>query len=88
MTCSSAVEQHLECLDLVLSRLGQFNLKVKLNKCSFFQSEVTYLGHVISAAGVAMDPEKIRDVAEWCRPQNLAESFGKSFLGFVNFGNL
>lgn len=80
---SYTIEQHIERLDLVLSRLGQFNLKVKLSKCSFFQSEVTYLGHVISAAGVATDPEKIQAVAKWHRPQNLADlksSFWRSML--------
>lgn len=79
---SSTIEQHLERLDLVLSRLGQFNLKVKLSKCSFFQPEVTYLGHVISAA-VAVDPGKIQAMAEWRRPQNLTEL--TSILGFASF---
>lgn len=50
---SSTIEQHLERFDLVLSQLVQLNLKVKLSKCSFFRSEVTNQGHVISAAGVA-----------------------------------
>ena len=42
-----------------------------------------YLGHVISAAGVATDPGKIQAMAEWYRPQNLTDL--KSFLGFASF---
>jgi hypothetical protein len=34
-------------------------LAVKQSKCSFEQSTVAYLGHVISEHGVAMDPEKV-----------------------------
>ncbi|KAI4887386.1 hypothetical protein NFI96_018281, partial [Prochilodus magdalenae] len=45
-------QQHLQRLDMVLGRLQQHNLKLKLKKCPFFQTRVSYLGHVISAAGV------------------------------------
>lgn len=80
---SSSFEQHLARLDLVLDRFAHENLKVKLSKCSFFKSRVSFLGHVISAEGVSTDPEKIRAVAEWRRPQDLQEL--KSFLGFASF---
>lgn len=65
MIFSSSFDQHLQRLDLVLTHLQEHNLKLKLQKCNFFQSEVKYLGHVISAAGVAYDPSKISAVAEW-----------------------
>ncbi|KAL0154049.1 hypothetical protein M9458_050649 [Cirrhinus mrigala] len=80
---SSTFDQHLERLEMVLSRLQTHNLKVKLKKCNFFQTEVGYLGHVISAAGVATDPEKIRAVAEWSRPNSVREL--RSFLGFASY---
>ncbi|KAK3535829.1 hypothetical protein QTP70_021149, partial [Hemibagrus guttatus] len=48
--------QHLERLEIVLGCLEKEGLKAKLEKCSFFKPEVKYLGHVISADGVAMDP--------------------------------
>lgn len=52
---SSSVTQHL-----VLSWLERERLKAKLAKCMFFQQEVSYLGHVISAKGVSTDLSKIR----------------------------
>lgn len=52
---SSSVGEHLSRLDLVLSRLQQEGLKVKLEKCSF-KKEVQYLGHLISEEGVSTDP--------------------------------
>lgn len=80
---SSTVDEHLERLDVVLSRLHQENLKVKLEKCCFFQTEVNYLGHVISKEGVATDPQKISAVADWPRPTNVTEL--RSFLGFGSY---
>lgn len=53
---SSTVEEHVSRLDVVLGRLQQEGLKAKLEKCSFFQSEVSYLGHVVSRDGVSTDP--------------------------------
>ena len=80
---STTFEQHLQRLGLVLGRLRAQNLKLKLSKCHFFAQEVQYLGHVISAAGVATDPEKTRVVAEWPRPQTARDL--RSFLGFASY---
>ncbi|KAL7849489.1 hypothetical protein SRHO_G00211120 [Serrasalmus rhombeus] len=68
---------------MVLGRLQQHNLKLKLEKCHFFQDEVHYLGHVISALGVATDPDKITAVSEWQRPTTVKEL--RSFLGFASY---
>lgn len=80
---SSSVGQHLERLEEVFSRLKQQGLKVKLSKCNFFQKQVKYLGHVVSAEGVATDPGKLEAVREWMRPVHLAEL--RSFLGFAGY---
>jgi len=55
---SSTVTEHMEWLDAVLGRLEQEGLKAYLEKCSFFKPEVSYLGHIISRAGVSTDPGK------------------------------
>lgn len=78
---SSTVAQHLERLEVVLKRLHQEGLKAKLEKCSFFQPEVSYLGHLISDKGVATDPKKMEAVANWPPPQQVSEL--RSFLGFT-----
>jgi len=80
---SSTVEQYLQRLDVVLARLQQERLKTKLSKCPFFQPEVRYLGHIISANGVATDPSKIEAVAEWQPPQTVSEL--RSTLGFASY---
>ena len=80
---SSTVQQHLQRLEVVLARLQQEGLKAKLSKCAFFQPEVRYLGHVISANGIATDPSKIDAVAKWQPPQTVSEL--RSFLGFASY---
>lgn len=80
---SSTVEQHLGRLELVLRRLQEQGLKVKLNKCAFFQREVRYLGHVVSDQGVSTDPSKVEVVANWPPPTTISDL--RSFLGFTSY---
>ncbi|GFX18745.1 hypothetical protein TNCV_3019031 [Trichonephila clavipes] len=64
-------EEHLQNIRKVLSKLSDANLKLNPSKCKFFQKEVNYLGHIISAEGVRTDPEKVSAVKNWKRPENL-----------------
>ena len=61
---SETFEQHLERLEMVLTRLRSANLKVKPSKCHFFQEKVKFLGSVVSSAGVEPDPDKLKAVSE------------------------
>ncbi|XP_071948803.1 uncharacterized protein [Antedon mediterranea] len=80
---SSSFKQHLSRLENVLSRLYKYGLKVKGKKCDFFKTEVTYLGHVISSAGVAVDYGKIEKILTWPTPKSITEL--KSFLGLSSY---
>lgn len=62
---SSSYTDHLLHLRQVLQLLADNNWKVKLTKCSFATQSVDYLGHVISARGVATDDAKIAAVRDW-----------------------
>ncbi|WVZ68005.1 hypothetical protein U9M48_017002 [Paspalum notatum var. saurae] len=57
--------EHLQHISVVLGALRSHRLHLKRSKCSFGASSVTYLGHVISADGVAMDADKVEVVASW-----------------------
>ncbi|GFT76149.1 retrovirus-related Pol polyprotein from transposon 412 [Trichonephila clavipes] len=76
-------EEHLQNIRKVLSKLRDANLKLNPSKCKFFQKEVNYLGHIISAEGVRTDPEKVSAVKNWKRPENLREL--RSFLGLCTY---
>ena len=53
------VEDEIRRLGVVFQRFRGANLKLKPKKCSLFQAEVLYLGHVVSEAGVGTDPAKV-----------------------------
>ncbi len=53
-------EEHAEHLRLVLEKLREHQLYAKYSKCEFWLSEVTYLGHVISKDGIAVNPERVQ----------------------------
>jgi hypothetical protein len=70
---SASLEEHIHHLQLVFELLAQDQWKVKLSKCSFAQQQVSYLGHVINAQGVATDPVKIQAIVEWPVPNCLKD---------------
>lgn len=74
---------HLQHLKQVFQVLREHHLALKRSKCSFGQTSVAYLGHITSAAGVAMDPEKVAAVKLWPRPKSLRALRG--FLGLTGY---
>jgi hypothetical protein len=62
---SKTYEEHLVHLEQIFQILQQDQWRVKISKCSFAKEEVTYLGYVISGAGVATCPSKVQAVASW-----------------------
>lgn len=75
--------EHLKLLQAVFQLLLQHNIKIKLSKCYFAQKQLKYLGHVISAAGVATYPKKITDVQNWPVPTTPKDVRG--FLGLARY---
>jgi hypothetical protein len=58
-------------------------LYAKLSKCSFYQRQIHYLGHIISEEGIVVDPEKIRAIEGWPVPKNVSEV--RSFMGLAGY---
>jgi hypothetical protein len=80
---SRTTEEHDEHLHLVLQCLREHKLYGKLSKCSFYQSRIHYLGHVISDEGIAVDPAKVEAIMEWPAPTNVTEV--RSFMGLAGY---
>jgi hypothetical protein len=62
---SRTSEDYEEHLQKALERLRREKLYAKLEKCEFWLDSVSFLGHVISGEGIAVDPEKVKPVVEW-----------------------
>ena len=67
----------------MFEKLSKAGLKLKPSKCEFFKDQISYLGHVVSAKGIATDPKKIEAVRNWPVPKTVTQV--RSFLGFTNY---
>lgn len=73
-------DETLQNLKLVFDRLRETNLILKPKNCFLFQTEVIFLGHIVSEKGISCNPDKIKCVLNWPIPTNISEI--KSFFGF------
>jgi hypothetical protein len=80
---SKTEEEHEKHLRLVLEKFRSNKLYAKFSKCEFWLTEVAFLGHIISAGGVSVDPSKVKDVLNWMPPTNASEI--RSFLRLVGY---
>lgn len=79
---SRSEADHTSHLREVLDTLRKHKLYAKLSKCSFFDREAPFLGHIVSESGIRPDPGKISAILNWPPPRNVPEV--RSFLGLAN----
>ena len=75
----------MDRLAVILSRMRRANLRLKPSKCTFFEPETLFLGHIVSGKGVKCDPAKVEAVKSWRRPTTNRQAL--SFAAFVNYYN-
>ena len=80
---AETADQMLDRIEFVFSRLKEFNLKIKPKKSHFFQTSVTFLGHILSADGVSPNPEKVAKIKDWPTPKTPKEVH--SFVGLASY---
>ena len=80
---SKTKEEHKDLVDRVHKKLKEVGLKLNTEKCEYFKSEISFLGHLISKDGCRPHPEKVSAITEMEEPTNVAEL--RRFLGLVNF---
>lgn len=54
-------EEHHKHFQVVLALLKEHQLFANLKKCTFGQTQLEYLGHIISGEGVAVNPNNCYD---------------------------
>ena len=62
---SQSEKEHEDHLRIILQALEEHQLYAKFSKCEFWFTEVRFLGHVVSASGVFVDPEKFEAIMSW-----------------------
>lgn len=80
---SNDAEQHKQHLEQVFSRLAQHGLKLNPSKCVLGKQSVSFLGCLITSEGVQPLPQKVDTIANFPKPETLAEL--KRFLAMINF---
>jgi transposase InsO family protein len=83
LVASRSVEEHRAHLRAVLQRLHDNGLVINTGKCVWGQSSLEFLGHQVSAAGVAPLASRIEAVKNFPRPRTVQQL--QAFLGLINF---
>ena len=80
---SGSGKEHAEYLRIILQTLREHRLYAKLSKCPFWLDSVAFLGHIVSAEGISMDPQKVEGILNWKPPTSVTEI--RSFLGLAGY---
>jgi hypothetical protein len=80
---SKSRKDHEHHLWIVLGRLRTHQLYAKLSKCEFWLEKIAFLGHILTAEGIEVDPSKVEAVSKWKQPSNISEV--RSFLGMAGY---
>ena len=80
---SKTPEEHKVHLRIVLELLIKHRLYGRLAKSDFGKSQMPFLGHVVGAEGISVDPDKTAVIQQWGIPDSIREV--QSFLGFANW---
>ncbi|XP_070676284.1 uncharacterized protein [Malus domestica] len=80
---SKSEVDHVQHLTLVLEKLREHRLYAKFSKFQFWLNEVAFLGHVILAQGILVDPQKITAVENREQQRTVIEV--RSFLGLASY---
>ena len=80
---AATIEEHNHRLKEVLERLRTVKLKLRPDKCRVLQRQVLFLGHVVTGAGIALDPKKLKVIHNRPTPQNLREV--RSYVGLCAY---
>ena len=80
---SNNFEEHLQHLEETLDILSKAGFKMNLDKCDLAVNKLKLLGFIVSANGVAPDPDKVKAISEMSPPRNVKEV--RRFLGASGF---
>jgi hypothetical protein len=80
---SKNMVNHEHHVPLILEKLREVRIYAKLEKCGFHQSEVEFLGYIISRDGICMDLHKVQTIMDWATPTSIRNV--QYFSKFANF---
>ena len=80
---NESAEQHLEHIQIVLTKLKQAKFRLKKSKCLFFKQELYYMGHLLMTNGIKLQLEKVKAISGMKPPKN--QKCVREFLGMAGY---
>jgi hypothetical protein len=68
---------------VVLGKLRAHKLYAKFSKCEFWLEKISFLGHILTTEGVAVDPGKVETVSNWRQPTNVSQNQKLSWVSRI-----
>ena len=86
LIASRTFSEHLEHLEYVLNKLQTGGLTINWEKSKFLQTEIHFLGFIITPEGILANPDKVEAIMRFPEPKNIKQL--QSFLGPVSYTHL
>src|ERR1700694_2633163 len=73
---SSSLQEHEKHVKMVLRALSEADMILNVEKCKFYEEEVKFLGHIVSASGSRPDPRNVEKIVNWPTPRTITDVRG------------
>ena len=83
LIASSSETEHLQHLEILFDRLSQYSVIINPSKCVFGAASLDFLGHRVTAGGIAPLPAKVQAIQDFPPPTSVRKL--REFLGLTNF---
>src|SRR5438445_8177084 len=83
MIYSKTFGEHMEHVEMILKKLKEVNLMLKLKKCKWCEQNIEFLGHVVGSYGLKPNPGKIEKIKDMKRPTKVKEI--RAVLGLFSY---
>lgn len=80
---AETVKEHLDIVEMILERLSEYNVHLKLPKCKFLQSSTVHLGFEYSTDGLRPVEDSVEDIKKASHPTNVSQF--RSWLGMIQY---
>ena len=80
---SNSVDEHIKNVETIMAALAEAKLYVNRKKTKLFCTEIKFLGHRISRAGIEADNDKVDKILKWPQPSSSTDV--RRFLGVVRY---
>jgi len=80
---SNSLDEHKKHIKAVLKKIREANLKLKLSKCQWFQTELKFVGYLVGRNGIKPDLQNVKKIKNAEVPKNTTEL--RRFLGMTHY---